>query len=109
MKGSSIMTIRGSCTALAVLVGLQIAPTSRLAWATDYCAQFQSTHGTPAQNLGFGFTNYQSGICNQAFINWAWNAFGFKQSTWVGRGYEAPCDMRLPLGRTLAAVYALTY
>ncbi len=49
-------------------------------------------------------------ICNQPFINWAWDTFNFDGAWWQdGWGYDDPCNVTKPLGRTFDAVWALTY
>jgi hypothetical protein len=53
---------------------------------------------------------YGPRICDQAFIDWAWDAHDFDQGDWdEGFGYEAVCDMTQPLGRTLAGIWCLNY
>ncbi len=53
---------------------------------------------------------YGPSICWDAFIEWAWDAFDFDKGDWDhGFGYEAVCDNRLPLSRTLSAIYCLQY
>jgi hypothetical protein len=53
---------------------------------------------------------YGPRICWQAFIDWAWDAFDFDHDDWDdGFGYEAVCDNRLPLSRTMSGIWCLTY
>jgi hypothetical protein len=53
---------------------------------------------------------YAARICNQPFIDWAWDIFDFDRDDWdEGFGWEAPCDISQPLARTFAAIWCLTY
>ena len=53
---------------------------------------------------------YGQRICNQPFVNWAWDVFDFDWGDWDhGFGAEDPCNINLPLARTLNAIYCLTY
>ncbi|NOT64322.1 MAG: hypothetical protein HOP19_29240 [Acidobacteria bacterium] len=53
---------------------------------------------------------YGARICDQAFIDWAWDAHDFDEGDWdEGFGFDAVCDMNLPLGRTLAGIWCLNY
>lgn len=57
-----------------------------------------------------GDTLYGPRICNQPFIDWAWNAFDFDKDDWDdGFGYEEVCNNRRPLSRTMSGVWCLTY
>jgi hypothetical protein len=57
-----------------------------------------------------GDTLYGPRICNQPFIDWAWNAFDFDQGDWDdGFGYEEVCNNRRPLSRTMSGVWCLAY
>jgi len=57
-----------------------------------------------------GDTLYGPRICDQPFIDWAWNAFDFDQGDWDdGFGYESVCDNRRPLSRTMSGIWCLTY
>jgi hypothetical protein len=54
-------------------------------------------------------------ICPQPVIDYLWTAYSFRnlsasEGGWQhGWGFEAPCDTDLPLARTFAGLYALTY
>jgi hypothetical protein len=64
---------------------------------------------TPDPNSA-GDSLYGSRICSQAFIDWAWDAHDFDEGDWDdGFGFDAACDMTLPLGRTLAGIWCLNY
>jgi hypothetical protein len=53
---------------------------------------------------------YGSRICRQDFVHWAWDAFDFDEGDWVnGFGFEDVCNNTMPLGRTMGAIWALTY
>ena len=53
---------------------------------------------------------YGPRICWQEFIDWAWNAHGFKKKYWDdGFGYYDVCNNNKPLARTLAAMWLLNY
>jgi hypothetical protein len=53
---------------------------------------------------------YGPRICNQPFIDWAWTAYNFDYDWWQdGWGYDDCCNNTKPLGRTFAAIWALTY
>ncbi len=44
--------------------------------------------------------------CNQQFIDEAWSGYDFDKGYWDdGFGYEEPCNIRLPLARTLNPMY----
>jgi hypothetical protein len=48
--------------------------------------------------------------CNQAFVDWAWNAHGFRKSYWDdGFGYYDACNINKPLARTFDAFWLLNY
>jgi hypothetical protein len=54
-------------------------------------------------------------LCSDQLISFFWTTYGLKnlsasEGGWThGWGYEDPCNMALPLGRTFAGLYALTY
>jgi len=49
-------------------------------------------------------------MCDQDFIDWAWDGYGFKKDKWDdGKGHAAPCDVTKPLGRVLNTIHMLTY
>lgn len=55
---------------------------------------------------------YGAVICNQAYIDYFFNTYGFSDGGdyWHnGFGYEDPCNTDLPLARSFNACYALTY
>jgi hypothetical protein len=53
---------------------------------------------------------YGPRICWQEFVDWAWDAFDFDKGDWDdGFGWENVCSNTMPLGRTMAAIWALTY
>jgi hypothetical protein len=53
---------------------------------------------------------YGPRICNQEFIDWAWDAHSFDGDYWdEGFGYEDVCNTDLPLARTLNAIWLLNY
>ena len=53
---------------------------------------------------------YGPRVCNQPFIDWAWDTFEFDYDWWQdGWGYDDPCNNTKPLGRTFNAIWALTY
>lgn len=61
-------------------------------------------------NVADGTSVYLSGFCNQERVNHWWAVFKMRKEDWDnGFGYEDPCNMDLPLGRTFAALYLLTY
>jgi len=67
------------------------------------------TYTVPNLNTS-GDNLYGPRVCWQPFINWAWDAFDFDRGDWDdGFGYEAVCDNRRALCRTLAGVWCLTY
>jgi len=67
------------------------------------------SHSVP--NLDSSGDNlYWPRVCWQAFIDWAWDAFDFDKGDWDdGFGYHDVCNNRLPLCRTLAGIWCLTY
>lgn len=55
---------------------------------------------------------YGQFICNQIYVDYFWNTYGFKgnKNYWDdGFGWEDPCNTDLALGRTFNACYLLTY
>jgi len=65
---------------------------------------------TPSNTTTTGDTLYGPRICKQAFIDWAWDAFDFDKGNWDdGWGYDQPCSIDRPLGRTFNAIWCLTY
>ena len=67
------------------------------------------TFSVPDLNAS-GDNLYGPRICWQPFIDWAWDAFDFDQGDWDdGFGYEAVCDNRRPLSRTMSGIWCLTY
>ena len=53
---------------------------------------------------------YGPRACWQEFIDWAWDVFDFDKGDWDdGFGFHAVCNNRLPLSRTLSAIWCLTY
>jgi len=57
--------------------------------------------------------NFYGGvICNQTYVDYFWNTYGFagNQTYWDdGFGYEDPCNTDEPLARTFNACFLLTY
>ncbi len=50
------------------------------------------------------------GLCNQSAINQFWHDFDFDKDDWDnGFGYEDPCNINLPLGRTFSALNVLDF
>jgi hypothetical protein len=67
------------------------------------------TASVPDKNTS-GDNLYGSRICWQAFVDWAWDVFGFQASYWDdGFGYEDPCNTDRPLARTFNAIWLLAY
>jgi len=61
-------------------------------------------------NATSGDNLYGSRTCWQAFVDWAWAAYGFQNNYWDdGFGYEDPCNRDLPLNRTMNALWVLCY
>jgi hypothetical protein len=53
---------------------------------------------------------YGPRICDQAFIDWAWDAHDFDKGDWdEGFGWDAACDITQPLARTFNAIWCLNY
>jgi hypothetical protein len=53
---------------------------------------------------------YGPRICNQPFIDWAWDAFDFDKEDWdEGFGWDSACDITQPLARTFSGIWCLTY
>ncbi|CRK49978.1 conserved hypothetical protein [Rhodococcus sp. RD6.2] len=55
---------------------------------------------------------YGASICNQTYIDYFWNTYGFagNKEYWDdGFGWDDSCNTDLPLARTFNACYALTY
>jgi hypothetical protein len=67
------------------------------------------TFNVPDLNAS-GDNLYGPKICSQPFIDWAWNAFDFDKGDWDdGFGWDAVCDNRQPLSRTMSGIWCLTY
>jgi hypothetical protein len=61
-------------------------------------------------NVADGSSVYASALCNQELVNHWWSTFNMRQSDWdSGFGYDDCCNLDLPLGRTFAALYLLSY
>lgn len=61
-------------------------------------------------NAASGDDLYGGRTCWQAFVDWAWQAYGFQNAYWDdGFGYEDPCNRNLPLNRTMNALWVLCY
>ena len=57
-----------------------------------------------------GDTLYGSRICDQPFIDWAWEVHGFNGTYWQGGwGFDDVCNIRKPLARCLNAMCLLNY
>jgi len=53
---------------------------------------------------------YGGRICNQAFIDWAWQTHGFNGTYWQGGwGFDDVCNVRKPLARCMNAIWMLNY
>jgi hypothetical protein len=53
---------------------------------------------------------YGPRICNQPFIDWAWDTYNFDYDWWQdGWGFDDCCNITKPLCRTFSAIWALTY
>lgn len=64
----------------------------------------------PHDNVADGSAHYASLICNQTLVDHWWYVFDMRESDWdAGFGYYDVCNMDLPLARTFAAMYLLTY
>lgn len=76
-----------------------------------YMVQAQQTCTVPPHdNVADGSSVYATGLCNQARVDHWWGVFDMRESDWdSGFGFNDPCNLDLPLGRTFAALYLLTY
>jgi len=53
---------------------------------------------------------YGKRICDQPFIDWAWDVHGFNGTYWQGGwGFDDVCNIRKPLARCLNAIWLLNY
>lgn len=67
------------------------------------------TYSVPDKNAS-GDNLYGPQICWQAFIDWAWSAFGFNYDYWQdGWGYDDCCNTDKPMARTFNAMWLLAY
>jgi hypothetical protein len=69
------------------------------------------TFTVPDKNAS-GDNFYGQFICNQIYVDYFWNTYGFKgnKNYWDdGFGWDNPCNTDLPLARTFNACYLLTY
>lgn len=65
--------------------------------------------GIPDKNAS-GDNLYGSRICDQQWVDWVWDEYGFQWLYWYeGWGYKDPCNTDLPLARTLNAIWLLEY
>lgn len=59
-------------------------------------------------NLGTGDLDLVGGWCNQPMVNTLWGDFHMSQGNWDdGWGFQAACNVNLPLGRTFNALALL--
>ena len=57
-----------------------------------------------------GDSFYGGRICDQPFIDWAWDVHGFNGTYWQGGwGFDDVCNIRKPLARCLNAIWLLNY
>jgi hypothetical protein len=96
------MHVRRLFPTLALSLALSLAATGT--WA-DTCT------ASPGNNATSGDVHYMNlWQCQQVYIDFFWAAYDFDQGDWDdGFGYEAACDINLPLARTFNALYALHY
>ncbi|MEA2908147.1 MAG: hypothetical protein QOJ15_228 [Bradyrhizobium sp.] len=67
------------------------------------------TYSVPDLDVS-GDTLYGGRICNQAFIDWAWQTHGFNGTYWQGGwGFDDVCNVRKPLARCMNAIWMLNY
>lgn len=69
------------------------------------------THTVPDKSAS-GDNLYGAVICNQAYIDYFWNAYGFQgnKNYWDdGFGWEEACNTSKPLARAFNGCYLLTY
>lgn len=67
------------------------------------------TYRVPNLNAS-GDALYGPLICNQPFVDWAWEVHGFNGDYWQnGWGFDDVCNIRKPLARCLNAMWLLNY
>ena len=69
------------------------------------------TYSVPDKEVS-GDNLYGAVICNQVYVDYFWNTYGFagNKDYWDdGFGWEDPCNTDKPLARTFNACYLLTY
>ena len=67
------------------------------------------TYTVPDLNAS-GDALYGPRICDQPFIDWAWDVHGFNGDYWQdGWGFDDVCNIRKPLARCLNAMWLLNY
>lgn len=71
----------------------------------------QQNCSVPAHdNDADGSSFYANDLCNQERVDHWWGVFDMRKEHWdAGFGFEDCCNLDLPLGRTFAALYLLTY
>lgn len=71
----------------------------------------QQTCTVPAHdNVADGTSFYAASICRQDLVDFWWGVLGMRKEDWdQGFGFDDPCNVDLPLGRTFTALYLLTY
>ncbi|MHA7057239.1 hypothetical protein ACWGOQ_0008480 [Aquimarina sp. M1] len=70
----------------------------------------QSCSVPPHDNVADGSSVYATGLCNQARVDHWWGVLNMRKKDWdSGFGFHDPCNLDLPLARTFAALYLLTY
>lgn len=78
-------------------------------WTASALAQ-QSCSILAHDNVADGTSFYADGICNQERVDYWWSVYDMQHDSWdAGFGFDDPCNLDLPLGRTFAGMYLLTY
>lgn len=78
-------------------------------WAFNACDRVGPCTASPGNNTTSRDVFYGA-LCTQASINQHWSDFDFDKGDWDGGfGYNDPCNINLPLGRTFNALNLLDF
>ncbi|MGZ5443167.1 MAG: hypothetical protein ACXW5U_14255 [Thermoanaerobaculia bacterium] len=77
-------------------------------WTVTPCSFIPPQVPAGLPNGATGDLDFVGGWCNQASIDTFWNDFDFDHDNWdQGFGFDAACDVNLPLARTFNAIALL--
>jgi hypothetical protein len=78
-------------------------------WTVSNCDFIGNCAYAPGDNVASGDVTFGA-MCNQSSINQHWGDFDFDKGDWdEGFGWDAPCNINQPLGRTFNALNLLDF